>query len=102
MTGYEVILLHLYKRRLLYSASLVSVGTPSIEPTTWRWIDRARDLATNHICSPVTRIGHRDSSDQSASVRVRGRIHHHSRRGHLHHLTQIQYYDAVANVFGDS
>ena len=53
MTCDVVVMLNLYEVRLLFRAPFVGVGTPSVEPAPWWWVDRTGNLSTDYVLRPL-------------------------------------------------
>src|SRR5438445_3072522 len=83
---------------LLTNTPLMSKGTTRMEPTTRRLIDRTGNLTTNHSRTPVSRVRHRNSSDQSLSIRVKRKIDKLRRTSRLHNLAKIHDRNTITNM----
>src|SRR2546425_1514157 len=93
-----MLFLHLNQRRLLRNTSLMSEGTTRMEPTARRRIDGTGNLTTNHSRPSISRVRHRNSSDQSLSIRVKRKIDKLRRTSRLHNLTKIHNRNTITNM----
>src|SRR2546427_9055161 len=76
----------------------MSEGTTRMDPATRRRMDTTGNFTTNHSRPPITRVRHRNSRDQSLSIRVKRKIDKLRRTSRLHNLTKIHNRNTITDV----